>query len=127
MASTAEDELAPDASSQQAEKASLNQSWREDSSLQYFREEFWFRMSITPRLKTLPLHYRSENGQEALLCAQHHAEQLWGQRLRLNPQEFQPIFFLYSVCPLPCSESCLRQLEPGIQERKDTNTTSARK
>ena len=103
MASTAEDAPAPDAGSQQAEKASLNQFWRKDSSLQYFREEFRFRKSITPRLKTLPLHYRAENGREALLCAQHHAEQLWGQRLSLKPQSSSSFSFftLFAPCQVP--------------------------
>lgn len=34
------------------------------------------------------------SSREGLLCAQVHAEQLWGQRPSLHPQELQPILLL---------------------------------
>lgn len=127
MASRAEDEPTLDASSQQAEKAPLYQFWREDSSLQYFREEFWFRMSITPRLKTLPLHCQAENGGETLLCAQHHAERLWGQSSALSLR-VQAHFPSLSCLPPAMFRKLLEAARawdhyPG--EIKRTNTVSA--
>ena len=64
---------------------------------------YWIIKLISPRLKTLPLHYRAENGREALLCAQHHAEQLWGQRLSLKPQSSSSFSFftLFAPCQVP--------------------------